>query len=229
MNSAILVLLIVPPFFLSLRYIKSISIKEPARTILNNDITFTGLSKELPRENPQDTGQAKYLATVNDRVDESKKGLESRFSSLINVQGVMRYDVFLQNSIFAELEYSTESNPSEEKNGSFGFEISCMGKEISPSTNDQLIKKSVRFDDEYVKILADCYYFPYGGIKNDTGEALRVFTDINDISVHGEISILAKPDIISKILIFLGWYTFWMGFIVLVREGPIYHLKRISK
>ena len=233
-NYIIFCIFFLPPFLFSLLHIKEISISED-RKISKENFTVMGTSSELPRKNPQEISPEEYLAQINtDKNVEKTLDNIMRYSSVFDIQpNLIRYNVFLQNTLTTKISYSTEQEPKTTNEKYFSFDIICRGEKINVLSGKYLIASGIRLNDDennnrvlLDEIRKDCFFFPYGGIKNDSGQILLVYTPQNELKPEGKITIIIRPDVLSKIIIIIGWYIFWFGFLTLIIEGPIKYLRK---
>lgn len=227
---------IVPPLFFSIAHIQAISRKSSV-LITRENLSIIGPSKELPQNNPQEISKEEFIIRViTDKELETSLDNITRYSYLLDIQpNVIRHALFLQNSITAKISYLEDLNTNIVKHDLFDFTLTCAGKEINVQDKKYEIGRGLKLNDEsnndrelLNQIRKDCYYFPFGGFRNNKEKAIY-FLDVDEISPDGRITLIIKPDLISKIIIFMAWYIFWLGFLILIREGPGRYLIKIKK
>jgi hypothetical protein len=215
-----LLLYIAPPIVLAILHINAISV-ESTRTV--NKIKISGMSNELSFSQAN-FGEVK--AVLDEQVS---KGLDDifRYTRLIDIQpNIIRHDFFLKHNIKAKIPY-TDKTSNDTKTYVADYTLSCFDQNITLDVNT-IVMKNLQLNDRdnndkgsIEEIVGKCFNNMYGGFENDLGHL--IFIDPTKIEVfppYNKIIFSLKPDLMSRSVILVGWYIFWIGFMILLRDGP---------
>ncbi|MFA6215252.1 MAG: hypothetical protein WC768_01640 [Patescibacteria group bacterium] len=228
-NLLILLWFILPPIIIVFLHIKAITINDSA--VIPPGMSMAKSSgANLPQNNPQDIDKTEFETRDNTSRLIPRLNNISRYSFLLDLQpNIIRHTLILDHDLSVEFEYADNPNGKDVKRKIFQFILSCVGNKVD---NEPLRLDGLRLNDEnnddrqlVENVIKDCLYFPFGGFSNNGDQTLYLY-NIDKHLFKGQINLTTRPDLVSKIIILIGWYIFWISFILLLREGPGKYLKK---
>lgn len=221
------ILFFAPPFIVGYWYISKITIN---KNYSDKQITLIGLSKEplTPETLNIGSSTARKIEIKNDSDFVYLNTLE--YLDLFNIKpDLIRHSIFLDNSaVKMQLTYKL-INSNEEKSAIFESTLFCDDKfiETGKSKNKEyllkrrLILNNGSDDRLYVeKIINNCIHNGIVSFKNILGYPIVVLPDLIKISSEG-IRLIIKPEFMSKIVIYISFFVFWNGVLLILKNGPL--------
>jgi len=217
---------ILPPLLAGYLHINAITIKESNSSL---NLAITTISRNFDISEPFKLS-IKASEDLGYKIDQI-----SRYPFLDIQPNIIRHTAYIGHNIHIRFSY-TEIDYSSDDEVDVPGELFCREKFIKPiidkNSQNTIIAKGLLLNrneannqKDLEKIISNCVLSAQIAFQNNLGRVVLINLDSIRLVHGGVINLIVRPDFLSQVSIYIGWLIFWIGFLIMLREGPIKYLK----